>query len=115
MDQPEDIWLAKVLYFETKFDSIQKVLSGDPLAVQLDMDPTPSLESRLSRVIGESKYSTSEPTATHQMSLRLVQQQVSSLVPVVNALLDQEFRAFKLELQEAGAPYVPGMLPGFKK
>ncbi|MBK9105052.1 MAG: glycosyl hydrolase [Saprospiraceae bacterium] len=115
MDQPDDTWLAKVIYFETKFDSIERVISGDPLAVQLDMDPTPSLDTRIGRVVGESKYSTSEPTETHKMSLAIAQKQVSGLIPVVNTLIDQEFMPFMQELQAAGAPYVPGMLPAFKR
>ena len=63
----------------------------------------------------ESKYSSSAPTGTHQMSLDLAERQLKELIPTVNNLLDQEYKLFKLQLQEAGAPYVPGMMPALKK
>ncbi|MBL0005928.1 MAG: glycosyl hydrolase [Saprospiraceae bacterium] len=115
MEQPEEEWLTSVLMFEDKFKNLQEILYGDPLKTQLDLMTSPSIADRIGRVLYESKYSSSAPTGTHLMSLDLAERQLKELVPTVNYLLDQDFRQFKLQLQEAGAPYVPGMLPALKK
>lgn len=115
MDQPDEQWLPTVLMMEDSLKAFDRILSGDPLQSQLDMDPTPSVATRISRVLYESKYSSADPTATHQMSLKIAQQQLSALLPRITKLLDEDYRMFRKKLEDAGAPYVPGALPSFKK
>ena len=115
MEVPEDKWLDSVIYFETKFRDMQQTLSGDPLKGQLDMPSTPSIADRIGRVMYESKYSTSEPTKTHKESIAIVEKELGTMTQNVRTILDQEYRQFKMNLQESGAPYVPGMLPAFKQ
>ena len=115
MEQPEEAWLPEVLMLEDSLKAIQRILSGDPLLTQLDMNPTPTVSDRISRVLYESKYSSAEPTTTHMMSLQIAQEQLNQVVPRVTQLVDVDFRAFRTKLQEAGAPYIPNMLPAFKK
>ncbi len=114
MEQPEEKWLSKVIYFEDKIQQLDLRLSGDPLHAKLDIDATPSIAERIGIIAYEGKYSSSNPTGTHMMSLSIAQKQLAELVPEVNLLLDNEFRAFRVALQAAGAPYVPSMLPSFK-
>jgi hypothetical protein len=115
MEQPEESWLPEILVLEDSLKAIQKILSGDPILTQLDMNPTPTVSDRISRVLYESKYSSAEPTATHEMSLQIAQEQLSQVIPRVTKLVDEDFRAFRTKLQDAGAPYIPNMMPAFRK
>lgn len=115
MDQPDEQWLSTIIDFENRFKQIQQTLNGDPLKPQLDMPSPPSIADRIGRVLYESKYSTSAPTGAHQMSLKLAEDQLNQLVVEARNILDQEYRPFKMKLQEAGSPYVPGMLPAVRQ
>lgn len=114
MEQPQEDWLVMVIALENSIKAIDLKLSGDPLEAQLDMDATPSVAARIGQIVYENKYSSANPTGTHQKSLNIAQQQLASIVPEVRTLLDQDFKALREKLQAAGAPYIPNMLPAFK-
>lgn len=114
MEQPEDSWLGTILILEDKIQAINFELYGDPIYSQLDIDVTPSIAQRIGLIAYESKYSSADPTGTHERSLDIVQKQLADLIPQVRTLLETDFRLFREKLQTAGAPYVPNMLPAFK-
>jgi len=93
---------------------LNRQLSGDPLKVQLDMDPTPSLSDRLNKIAGESKYSSSDPTGTHLMSLQIAEEELAPIVEKLRVILEKDMPALRLKLQEAGAPYTPNVIPTYK-
>jgi hypothetical protein len=113
MEQPEEKWLDRVIRLENKLDTIQQKLSGDPLKAQLDMDPTPSIADRIGRIQGEYKYSSADPTGTHQQSLRIAQEDLSDLIIQLRAVLEVDFPQLRNDLQKAGAPYTPNAIPSF--
>lgn len=114
MDQPQEAWLERVVYFENKIRDMNLALNGDGLYASLDIDVPPSVSQRIGLVAYESKYSSAAPTGTHMMSLNIAQQQLVKLVDEANVVLGDELDAFRKELQDAGAPYIPNLLPAFK-
>jgi len=114
MEQPQEDWLVEINNLENKIKEFNLTLNGDPIQSRLDIDATPSISARIGMVAYESKYSSANPTGTHQRSIEIAQHQLEVIVPQVNAMLEGEFKDFRLKLQEAGAPYVPNLLPAFK-
>ena len=113
LDQPEDKWLKDVISIENNLDTLQRRLSGDPIKAQLDMDPTPSVADRINRIISENKYSSSEPTGTHQKSLQIAEKELSAIVTDLRIVLEQDLAQLRVNLQKAGAPYTPNAIPIF--
>ncbi len=111
MEQPEDKWMPDVTALEKKIKNLQRQLSGDPLKNQLDMDPPPSVSDRIGRVLNESKYSSADPTSTHQSSIKIAEEELSQLIPAVKDVLEKDLVALRLRLQQAGAPYTPNVIP----
>ena len=113
LETPQPMWLKEAISIETKLEELERRVDGDPIQFQLDMDPTPSISARLGKIIGEGKYSSSDPTGTHQASLAIAKEE---LVPVVNELkviLEKDLPDLRKKLQEAGAPYTPNVIPIF--
>jgi hypothetical protein len=106
--------LIEIRTIETKIKILQRRMSGDGLKVQLDMDPTPSLSDRIGRVLYESKYSSAEPTSTHMQSLAIAQDELAAIVSELQVVLESDLPAMRKKLQQAGAPYTPGLIPTFK-
>ncbi len=114
MDVPEESLLVDINAVESKLKAMQRQLSGDPIKAQLDMDPTPSVADRIGRVLGESKYSSSQPTATHMMSLSIAQDELSSIIGNLQEVTEKDMVSLRAKMQKAGSPYIPNMLPAFK-
>jgi len=114
MDIPEESLLVDINGVESKLKAMQRQLSGDPLKAQLDMDPTPSVSDRIGRVLYESKYSSSQPTSTHMMSLGIAQDELKSIVGNLQEITEKDLVSLRARLQQAGSPYIPKMLPAFK-
>ena len=115
MEQPEDKWLRDVIMIENKLDTLQRELNGDPLMFQLDMDPTPSVSDRINRIMYENKYSSAEPTGTHQQSLKIASEELAVIVADLRQVLEQDFTQLRTKLQQAGAPYTPNAIPTFNE
>lgn len=115
MEEQEDKWLKDVIVIENKLEQIQRTFSGDPITYQLDMNPTPTLSDRIGRVVGEYKYSSSEPTGTHLASIELAENQLADVVSLLNEVLDKDLIALRRKLRDAGAPYTPNSIPDYKK
>jgi hypothetical protein len=115
MEQPEDSWLKEVINIEQKLDTLQRRLSGDPIKVQLDMNPTPSVADRIGRIVGENKYSSAEPTGTHQQSLKIAKEELSGIVSDLKNVLEKDLNQLRIKLQKAGAPYTPNSIPIFNE
>lgn len=115
MEDQEASWLKEVIAVESKLKSIHRRLSGDPLKSQLDMNPSPSVASRINRIWGENKYSSSEPTGTHQQSMEIARDELAILIPELREVLEKDLMQLRVKLQQAGAPYTPNMIPFFNK
>ena len=115
MEETEDVWLVEVISIEKKLKDIQRKLSGDPLQSRLDMDPSPSVSDRVGRIVSENKYSSAEPTGTHVRSLEIAGEQMSSILPQLQEVLEKDLQELRIKLRNAGAPYTPNVIPVWNK
>ncbi len=114
METIDDAWYTEVNQIDQHLKKLSRTMSGDPLRVQLDMDPVPTLESRLGKIGGEGKYSSSDPTGTHQQNLKWVEEDLKLVVNELKEILEKDLPALRFKLQQAGAPYTPNVIPYFK-
>ena len=103
--------LGRVEEMEGEIRAIEKKLNGDGVASTLDMDVPPSVSNRIGFIMYEQKYSTSDPTTTHQQSLAIAEEEYLPLLNRVRNLLEVDMRNLRDELSKAGAPYTPGVIP----
>ncbi|MDQ3015574.1 MAG: glycosyl hydrolase [Bacteroidota bacterium] len=115
MEQSEDKWISEIVAIEKKLKDLQRRMSGDPLKTQLDMDPSPTVSDRIGRILGENKYSSADPTGTHQASLKIAEEELAALIPELKAVLEKDLVELRARLQQAGAPYTPNAIPIFNK
>lgn len=115
IEDKEDVWLKEVIMIENKLQDIQRRISGDPLKAQLDMNPSPTLNDRIGRVLYESKYSSSEPTGTHLQSLEIASEELENILPELQSVLEKDLAQLRVKLQKAGAPYTPNVIPSLNK
>jgi hypothetical protein len=111
MESPNESWMTDIMRIENSLKELNRQLSGDPIKVQLDMNPTPSLSDRLNRIAGEAKYSSSDPTGTHQMGLKIAEEELAPIVAQLSVILEKDLPALRKKLQDAGAPYTPNSIP----
>jgi len=114
METPDEQWMTDITRIENNLKALNRQLSGDPIQTQLDMDPTPSLSARLGKIAGEAKYSSSDPTGTHQMSLQIAEDELAPIVNQLAIILEKDMPSLRERLQKAGAPYTPNVIPYFK-
>ena len=114
METPDESWMPDIIKIENSLKALNRQLSGDPLKVQLDMDPSPSLTDRLNKIAGEGKYSSADPTGSHMMSLKIAEEELAPIVTQLSVILEKDMPALRLRLQQAGAPYTPNVVPTFK-
>ncbi|MGB3079629.1 MAG: hypothetical protein WBB31_11170, partial [Saprospiraceae bacterium] len=67
------------------------------------------------RVVGENKYSSAEPTGTHQQSLKIAKDELTGIVSSLKDILDNDLAQLRIKLQKAGAPYTPNVIPIFNE
>ena len=115
IEEPEDKWLKEVIMIGNKLNDLQRRLSGDPLRSTLDMDPTPSVSDRIGRIIGEGKYSSSEPTGTHLKSYEIARDELALILPELQQVLEKDLPDLRRRLRDAGAPYTPNVIPSLNK
>jgi hypothetical protein len=114
METPSENWMSDIISIERNLKTLNRQLSGDPIKVQLDMDPTPTLSDRIGRIAGEAKYSSSDPTGTHKMGLQIAEEELAPIVSQLKTILENDLPALRKKLQDAGAPYTPNTVPVYK-
>ncbi|HJW28656.1 MAG TPA: hypothetical protein VJ508_05320, partial [Saprospiraceae bacterium] len=105
LESTDASWLNEVKRIETDLKNLDRQLNGDPIKAQLDMDPTPSISDRLGRMVGEDKYSSSDPTGTHMTDLQIVDEELKPIVSKLKDILEKDLPALRARLQKAGAVY----------
>ncbi|MDX1476871.1 MAG: glycosyl hydrolase [Saprospiraceae bacterium] len=111
VEVPTEALMAEVLAIEETLQELRRALNGDPIANELDIRTPPSVNNRIGFINFEQKYSTSEPTGTHRMSLEIAREEFTPILNGLRTLVESDLAALRDELQRIGAPYTPGVLP----
>lgn len=93
---------------QEKITMYKRQLNGDPIKTKLDMDEPMTPASRIGWISYEQKYSTSTPTGTHKMSLKIAQEEFVPILDGLQQLATRELPSLEAMLEDADAPYTPG-------
>ncbi len=104
-------FLPRIVEVEEDLRNVRKKLYGDRAASQLDIKKPMSIARMVGSTIYESKYSTSQPTATHRDLYDRAKSKFSSVVDELNQILSDKLEPLRHDVQNAGAPYTPNALP----
>jgi photosystem II stability/assembly factor-like uncharacterized protein len=115
LSEPSAEWLGELQKIESTLREVQKKITGDRLASQLDMDTTPSISSRLSGVAYAMYSTTSAPTQTMRDQLAIAREEFGPVFRQIKALMNNEIKNMEAKLEEAGAPYTPGRMIDYGK
>ncbi|MEL7487192.1 MAG: glycosyl hydrolase, partial [Pseudomonadota bacterium] len=94
----------------TAIYEIEEALSGNQSMNEVGQETSPTIQSRLGKVLTGTRLSTYGPTATHLETVGYVEEDFAAVRDRINALQETDIPAFEAALIEAGAPWTPGGL-----
>ncbi|NJN42493.1 MAG: glycosyl hydrolase [Flammeovirgaceae bacterium] len=112
---PHTEFLNDFKNIEAKLNDIQIKLSGDRTANQLDLDTTPSINSRLFSAIYDGYGTTGDPTTTMKTQLQIAGEEFEVVLATLKSTVEVDLKNLETKLEAAGAPFTPGRLPDWKK
>ncbi|MCB0665882.1 MAG: glycosyl hydrolase, partial [Saprospiraceae bacterium] len=107
----EQPYLVRAMQIEDNLRDLRTRLFGDRVASQLDMPTKPSIAGMIGSINYEGKYSTAQPTQTHQDMYDRAKVQFKSLMTELDTLIKSQLIPLREDIQKAGAPYTPNALP----
>ena len=96
---------------DTALHDINEQLNGDPILRRANEPSGPSLLDRVSIAVN-GLTTTAPPTATHRESLAIAQQQTGPLLERLHKLIEVDLANVEKQMNERGAPWTPGRIPG---
>jgi len=100
---------------EKKLGEISRKMNGDRVAGQLDIDQSPSVNTRLFGAYYDGYGTTSDPTSTMKEQLSIAGEEFTAVLAQLKAVFEQDIKAIEQKLEAVGAPYTPGRMPDWKK
>ncbi|MCI0489165.1 MAG: glycosyl hydrolase, partial [Blastocatellia bacterium] len=99
---------------EKRLDEILIALRGDPTLRTYGENPPPSISSRVGRIAGDQRMSTSRPTKTQLDLYRIASDEFGRELAKLKALIEGDLTKLEKSLEAAGAPWTPGRIPEWK-
>jgi hypothetical protein len=91
-----------------KAKAINIELYGDPIKRKLDISQPQNPATRIGNISYEQKYSTSNPTTTHQRSYAIAKREIDAIKVKVEKLFNEDLKDLESKLINLGVPYTPG-------
>lgn len=101
--------VAQVEAFDNEIDAILNELRGGRANTEI---PPPSINSRVGYVAERIRLSTVKPSQTQMDQYELSNSEFQPMLARLRKLVETDLPAFEKTLAAAGAPLVPGQLPG---
>jgi photosystem II stability/assembly factor-like uncharacterized protein len=92
---------------KNRLDLIGFNLNGNPVKARMGEKTKPMVGERLFKLSLGISLSSYGPTETHKQSLKIIQNEIDQYLNALQSI-QSELEAFKLELSNAGAPYIEG-------
>jgi len=99
---------ARLDAFAASLEGLRTRLSGDRIRQEFNEPTTPSIRSRVGRVIGGHWNTRQTPTATHRRNLEIAHDAFGELRQALSALIENDLSRLESDLEAAGAPWTPG-------
>ena len=110
IDGPDPKLVAQVNAVDKTLRDIDEELNGDPVLRGHQEPSAPSLLERINTAIN-GFTTTAAPTATHQESLAIAEQQAKPLLDKLRRAIEVDLAAIEKTMNERGAPWTPGRIP----
>ena len=106
-EKSADFALSDYSSINNKIKEIEKIFLGDSVKSRLDIQAVPTPSTRIGMIGYYQKYSTADPTITHQKSFEIAKEE---FMPIKSMIEDLKVMVKKLEefLKANNAPYTPG-------
>ena len=106
-EKSADFALSDYSNINNKIKEIEKIFLGDSVKSRLDIQAVPTPSMRIGMIGYYQKYSTADPTITHQKSFEIAKEE---FMPIKSMIEDLKVMVKKLEefLKANNAPYTPG-------
>lgn len=105
-------FLVRALDIENELRELRTQLFGDRIAGQLDLPTKPSIAGMIGGINYEGKYATAPPTKTHQDVYARTKSEFGEFMTKLDQLIKSKLIPLREDIQKAGAPYTPNVLPG---
>ncbi len=106
---------ARVNELEARLRRIDRELRGDVVLRRRNENTPLSISDKVEAVLEEQQYSLAAPTRTHRMLYEQAGADLARVLGQLRGLKDKDLKELEKTLDEAGAPYTPGRLPGWKR
>lgn len=106
---------AEVRSLATRLDAIQVSLRGDPTLGRRNEASPPSINERVSWIVGGQWSVTCPPTQTHRDQYGYAADEFTPVLASLRTLVEQDIPTLEAKLEAAGAPWSPGRIPVWEK
>ena len=110
---PENL-MTDATALEKRKNEILRALRGDQALRQRSMNLPPSINERVSSIVGSQRLSTSRPTQTQADQYTAAAQDFESTLAQLRQLIENDLARLERQMEAAGAPWTPGRIPEWK-
>lgn len=100
-------WMEKVKDLERALEEVRIKLWGDYHKSKRDMETTPGTAMRIENIVGDSWYSTSDPTNTNKEQFKISQEEYSWIRTKLDNI-KAEIESLESKMDIKSIPYTPG-------
>ncbi len=103
--------LEKIRKIEAKLNDLDVMLNGNSTIAKRNENQTPSMNERFSYIAWTVWDVDSEASGTAKMNYDIVSEQLKTFLKELKNILENEIKPITKEMQDKGAPWVPGIIP----
>lgn len=107
--------MSQARTIEDKTAEILRALTGDRTISRRYANQPPSISGRVNTVVRSHWRSTSAPTQTMRDQYRIAGEEFEPQLSKLKKLIEVDLKKLEKATEEAGAPWTPGRIPGWKK
>ncbi|MFQ5430180.1 MAG: WD40/YVTN/BNR-like repeat-containing protein [Phycisphaerae bacterium] len=99
---------------DSRLDDILVKLRGDPTLRKRQEPTPPSINERVSAVVGNQWHTTTAPTRTQRDAYRYAGTEFQEVLAALRDLMEKDLAEIEARLEQVGAPWTPGRVPDWK-
>ncbi|MEJ7702126.1 MAG: hypothetical protein WKF71_21195 [Pyrinomonadaceae bacterium] len=100
---------------DRRVNEILRALRGDPAQQARNQNTPPSINDRVSQIIGEQRMAIARPTGTHVAQYGVAAQEFEQVLAQLRTLIEVDLNRLEKAMEAAGAPHTPGRIPEWKE
>ena len=100
---------------DRRVNEILRALRGDPAQQARNQNTPPSINDRVSQIIGEQRMAIARPTGTHVAQYGVAAQEFEQTLAQLRTLIEVDLNKLEKAMEAAGAPHTPGRIPEWKE